>query len=876
MAERPLLILPAPARPSARRKKPGGGAKLHLPSRARQDERISPQFTVLQQALEARRLRLQTEATGIAPEEVIVLETVDSVDEFAQAVARIPGLEWLAEIEREDIPPDDDFFAKSKKGERREDKALRGRMFLVLTNQQAMQQLLSLWSAWKAGQRLERGLAKWGNVFERLRDVRPWGVRDRLLDTGVLEDWRERVDHGEEFVPCEVELWFRRDPQRRRAARDRVGGLAQHLHGQIVTESIIEEIGYHALLLRMPIASVQQLLADAAHDTALVQCEQIQFFRATGQMTGAVADDTRFPDVGQPPAPAELGEPVVALFDGLPLQNHRRLAGRLVIDDPDNVESDYPARDRRHGTAMASLIIHGDLAAGEPPLTRRLYVRPILRPDPRDWRTPRHETVTESELVVDLIHRAVRRLFEPTGNEPPAAPHVKVINLSIGIRDRPFDNSLSPLARLLDWLAWKYRVLFIVSAGNYAQPIELAVPRSQLATLDAQALQAEVIRAVAADARHRRVLSPAEAVNALTVGALQHDRSRTGVLPAGARYPYVDSDLPSPINAQGMGYRRAIKPEVLASGGRLFLRERLQTTQNAVLEVPDVTCAPGHLVAAPGAIPGDISATWHVRGTSDAAALTSRLAVILHDILEDLQSEPGGEIIASVPMAVWLKALLVHSALWGAAGEKLAAVLRTSDNARQFKEYITRLLGYGAVQPERVQECTSTRVTALGGGTLAVDQAHVHRFPLPPSLSGQRGQKRLIITLATITPINSGHQAWRRADVWFHPDASRPPKSKDALTKLRLDRDEADARSVQRGTVQHEVLVGTRAAPFVDGDDVEIHVSCRADAGALEEEVPYALAVTLEIAPELGIDIYQEVRTRVHARVQVAQGTGAG
>ncbi len=873
MAERPLLILPAPDLPAARRKKPGGGAKLHLPSRVRQDERLSPQLTALQQAIEARRLRLQGEANGITPEEVIVLETVDSVDEFAHAVARIQGLEWLAEIEREDIPPDDDFFATNKKGGRQEEKALRGRMFLILTNQQALQQILSLWTAWKAGWRLERGRAKWGNVFQRLRDVRPWGVRDRLIETGVLDDWQERVDHQEDVVPCEVELWFRRDAQRRQTARDRVVSLVQSLQGQVVAESLIEEIGYHALLLRMPIAAVQPLLSEAGRDTALVQCEQIQFFRAAGQMAGAVADDTRLPDQGLPAAPAQLGEPVVALFDGLPLQNHRRLAGRLVIDDPDNVESDYPAADRRHGTAMASLIVHGDLNAGEPPLNRRLYVRPILRPDPRDWRTPRHETVTESELVVDLIHRSVRRLFESTGGEAPAAPHVKVINLSIGIRDRLFDNSLSPLARLLDWLAWKFRVLFVVSAGNHAHPIELTVPRAQLAATDPQALQTEVIKAVAADARNRRLLSPAEAVNVLTIGAL-HDDASAGAVPAGGLPPYVDGSLPSPINAQGMGYRRSIKPDVLASGGRLFLRERLQTTQNAVLEVPDVTCAPGHRVAAPGAIPGDVSATWHVRGTSDAAALTSRLASILHDVLEDLQTEPGGEMIANVPMAVWLKALLVHSASWGPAGEKLASVLRTSDNARQFKEYITRLLGYGGIQPDRVRECTSTRVTALGGGTLAVDQAHIHRFPLPPSLSGQGGQKRLVVTLATLTPINAGHKAWRRADVWFHPDPSRPPKSRDALTKLRLVREQADTRSVQRGTVQHEVLAGSRAAAFVDGDDIEIQVSCRADAGALEEEVPYALAVTLEIAPEIGIDIYQEIKARVHARVQVAQETG--
>ena len=75
------------------------------------------------------------------------------------------------------------------------------------------------------------------------------------------------------------------------------------------------------------------------------------------------------------------GSPRVALLDGLPFQNHDALAGRLLIDDPDGVADDYPITARNHGTAMASLIIHGDLSSAGDPLDRPLYVRPIMRPD---------------------------------------------------------------------------------------------------------------------------------------------------------------------------------------------------------------------------------------------------------------------------------------------------------------------------------------------------------------------------------------------------------------------------------------------------------------------------------------------------------------
>ena len=837
MPERPLLILPSPGEPAPRRRRGGGVGRFHRPSRKRQAERLLPRFEHLQQVLEARRTRLQVEASGLVPEEVVVLETVGTVDGFIRAVEKVPGMEWLAEVEEEDIPPDDDFFAISEAGEERSHKALRGRLFMVFTNQRAYDQMLSLWRTFQSEVKLPHGFGRWKVLFEQLHDVRPWGVRDRLLETGVLQDWQERVDHGQNVVPCEIELWYRKNPQQRRTARDRVAELVGGQEGRVVTEAVIEEIAYHALLVRLPVGGIRRLLEPPDENIALVQCEQIQFIRAGGQMSSFLPDDAQEKDQEALPEERPIGKPVVALFDGLPLQAHRRLQGRLVVDDPDGFEQDYPAAMRRHGTAMASLIIHGDIMAGEEPAPRPLYIRPILRPDLRDWRN-HEETVPEGTLVVDLLHRAVRRLFEGEGNEPPAAQEVAVINLSIGIRDRPFEQTLSPLARLLDWLAWRYQVLFTVSAGNHPGRIELSTERLDLSSLAPEDLQRHVIISVAAAARHRRLLSPAEAVNTLTVASV-HDDSSTNSAP-GWRDPYVDAGLPSPINAQGMGHRRGIKPEVLAAGGRVVVRECLATTARATLEIYDQALAPGHLIAAPGPAPGDQGAVRYSRGTSNATALVSRAAGLLYDVVEELRDEPGGEIIDTVPRSVWLKALIAHGADWGTAGAVLNAILSNAGNSQQFREYVTRLLGYGAVDISRVRECTVLRATALSGGTLKQDESHMYRFPLPPSLSGRRGHRRLTISLAWFSPVNPRHQAWRRADLWF-----ASPKN-----ELQIDRQQADWRAVQRGTLQHEILEGENAAAFEDGTNLEVQVSCRADAGTLEEEVPYALVTTLEVAEE--------------------------
>ena len=723
---------------------------------------------------------------------------------------------------------------------------------MIVTNQDALGQMVSLWKRWLSGRELPRPLRKWATLFQQLRDVRPWGVQDRLHETGVLDDWRERVEHGQESVPCEIELWYRWTPEQRHTARNRVVDLVEDMAGQVVAESDIQDIAYHALLVQLPVTQVSPLWESSVSESKLVQCEKIQFFRASGQMFTSLADESQARDRQVLPEEQPVGSPVVALLDGLPLQAHRRLQGRLIVDDPDSFEGISPASYRRHGTAMASLILHGDLGTDKAPFPRPLYVRPILRPDPDDWES-HSERMPKGMLIVDLIHRAVHRLFQGDGDEAPVAPDVSVVNLSIGIRDRPFDQTLSPLARLLDWLAWHYKVLFVVSAGNCPYKIEL--PSASQPALFLGSRQDQVIRFVAADTRNRRLLSPAEAVNAITVASVHADAS-TGPSSPVLEDPYIEAGLPSPVNAQGMGHRRGIKPDLLADGGRVLLQQSLMDDNQ--LEVYDGPLPPGQQVASPGDTPGDQEAVCFLRGTSNATALVSRGCGFLYDVLDELRREPGGEIVDRVPRAVWLKALVTHGAEWGEAGSLLTRVLKTKDNSRQFKEYVTRLLGYGAVNVKRVHECTARRVTAIGGGTLRQDESHIHRFPLPPSLSGRHGCRRLVITLAWMSPVNPRHQAWRRAHLSFDPPRDQ----------LRVERQQADWRAVRRGTLQHEILKGTKAGVFVEGENLEIRVSCRADAGTLEDDVPYALATTLEIAKELNVDIYDEVRAAVHA-VQV-------
>src|SRR5262249_13029288 len=141
--------------------------------------------------------------------------------------------------------------------------------------------------------------------------------------------------------------------------------------------------------------------------------------------------------------------------------------------------------------------------------------------------------------------------------------------------------------RLLDYLAWEYNLLFLVSAGNHAREVTLSLAGAEWSGADPHQIEADVIRAARDEVRLRRLCSPGEAVNAITVGAVHSDRSTIPPeLTAGGYLidPLPEPGLPSPLNAQGPGFQRAVKPDVLFPGGRLVFRRSFVPGPRVVLE----------------------------------------------------------------------------------------------------------------------------------------------------------------------------------------------------------------------------------------------------------------------------------------------------
>ena len=188
----------------------------------------------------------------------------------------------------------------------------------------------------------------------------------------------------------------------------------------------------------------------------------------------------------------------------------------------------------------------------------------------------------------------------------------------------------------------------------------------------------------------------------------------------------------------------------------------------------------------------------------------------------------------------------------------MEAALRKGSNDPKVKTRIASFLGYGIADLDRALECTKQRTTLIGCDSIREDEGHEYSIPLPPSLSGRTDWRRLTVTLAWLTPINPQHHKYRQAHLWFDPHR----------TPLRATRRQAGWQAVRRGTIQHEVLDGEDACVISEGDCLKLTVNCRPDAGHIKDAVPYAIALSLEVAENVDVAIYEEVRVRLRPRIK--------
>lgn len=538
----PFLPLPEHL-PATKRPRSGGTANIHFPSRPRQIQRLATPLSRLDRAFRQRTARVQRSVDGAPVEQVLVHETIGPVGDFYRAVKKL-GLEWLLEIDSEPTEPTEDFWDQDDR-----EAAIDTRAYLVLSDQHAIDQILSQWNAYLERGRggFGRGLAPWFHLFSQLKDVRLWDHRDQV-EPDTKTYWDEKLLAEPRHVRTEIELWYSDSGQRNHAAARALRDVLAATDSPVLDDREIPEIRYRGLLVDLSIANIRAVVA--GQSTGLTAVGSVMYFRP--QLRAMSPPGTRDGTASTKTRPIPAGAPVVAVLDGVPLQNHSLLADRIVVDDPRALEARAPARDRIHGTSMTSIVLHGDLGGSSPTIPSRVLVHPILVPDQTAPADPRTEISDPERLLPDILHVAIRRIAAGEGGAAPTAPSVRVVNLSIGDLSREFLRSMSPLARLLDWLAWEYRLLFLVPTGN--QPdvqhgIKLGTPRGNFAALQAGERAERALRSVSGDRIGRRLRSPGETLNGLTVGGVYADASQ--FQSAAGRFALYAEAWPVPMDDTG-------------------------------------------------------------------------------------------------------------------------------------------------------------------------------------------------------------------------------------------------------------------------------------------------------------------------------------
>ncbi|WP_293780238.1 S8 family serine peptidase [uncultured Aeromicrobium sp.] len=357
-------------------------------------------------------------------------------------------------------------------------------------------------------------------------------------------------------------------------------------------------------------------------------------------------------------------------------------------------------------------------------------------------------------------------------------------------------------------------------------------------------------------------LPPGDALNALTIGATHSDGLGDIDVPDTA-WDITHQNAPAHYSATGPGVDRSVKPDLHHVGGRaLYARPVTSPAGQEIVTLelaPTATTGPGLQVAAPGRA-GATNSTVFTVGTSNATALVTREASRLFDILEAGSDDPEDAPLPDPqyhPLLV--RALLAHASSWGEWEARLRRELGLTN--QQARRHLTALLSYGRLETDRLGTAATNRAVLVGGGLIARDQRHTYELPLPPSLRARAEWHRFTITLAYMVPTAGQLNRYRGAKVYF------------ATPDMQLaggERVDAERNSVRRGSLQHEIVQGTRAMVFGDDGTFPIHVECMDDAQRVSagKTLRYALVVSVETAEQTSTTIHDEVRARLRQQVR--------
>lgn len=542
--------------------------------------------------------------------------------------------------------------------------ALRGTV--AFSTEPDMQKFISKLRTFQRAEQDDEGNATYADLFDAIDEIRPYGPGDR-----ISESLRNELDAPgpDDEILVDISVWYPGGEERQEEAYQWlaiVRSKLDSLGGITIKPYVSHEAGLLLLRARISHSAI----------TALAETDEISSIDLTAKVPSNMPhlpDVTvrELPAVERPPEDA----PMVALIDSGINAGHPLLRDSIYESLALLPNFEDGADEHGHGTAVAGVILHGHVSDwwGDgrlQPEAKMLSIRVL----------DEHNNFPLSQMWVETVTEAVEHAVERG---------CRIVNLSIGNRDIVLGGKADlELAPVLDQLIRKYGIVVVVPAGNISDVLDyLAFTPDPIDDYVKTHL----------DSDHTRLLDPAPAALALTVGGIA---GPVGRLEPGEQ-PVGFDGMPSAITRRGPGLSGALKPELSAVSGTVTKNDHYFASRAQALPL---LCS--HL-------PDEIFT--RMSGTSFAAPYVTHVA---------------GKVLATYPSfsGPLVRALVLQSASNPKIVERLfpereRPTERTRDRVS--------LVGYGTPDTKRARFSRPERVVLVAEGEIEADSVIVFEVPLP-------------------------------------------------------------------------------------------------------------------------------------------------
>lgn len=549
------------------------------------------------------------------------------------------------------------------------------------------------------------------------------------------------------------------------------------------------------------------------------------------------------------PRPADDAARVCILDSGINT-NHPLL--RMAIGESESFVADQdPFDEAGHGTAVAGIALYGDVEACDRSNFWRpqfwLYNGKVMSKCPHTNNAVYDEHTVEATLTEAVQH------FVDLG--------CRIFNLSLGNSNAPYDGThVRGLAYILDVLARKHNVLFIVSTGNFAGCDEPLVPLNSWRDEYPEYLLHE--RSV--------IIDPAPALNVLTVGSV----TRHNATFDSQRYPEIyqlspaSENQPSPFTRHGPSVKGAFKPDLVAPGGNLAspmhqANQQWRTDMRGLGVLTMNHQFQGHTLFK------------EISGTSFSAPYITHLA---------------GRLLNEYPTASanLIRAMLVnHASMPEEARSTFSPEMIESyktNKATWNREIFRDVGGYGQVNENDLFRSSDQCVVLMCEESIEKDSSQFFELPLPASyLRSTRGTRQLSVTLAYSPAVRTTRLDYFSTQITYSlvkgTSLEEVEKSFNNDTrdenKTRGD-DAAQNRDISaqmrnHGTVQSSKWTFQQRKPT----EKWFVVVTRQDKDWSHPDVldkePYALVVTVADRDNVKAKLYTEIQATIALQVQARE-----